>query len=335
MRGQQNIKALERERQAVVDYMAMSDADERVEALEKVKSERVLGRQIDAWDVHTNRDRWWVLTSPMNLYSQKQFPSLEVAISFHVGLMARVMERSDRTSRPEQAARFTRAWRTWEGAANALDEADEAEEFQSIGMRCRESLLAFVREAASAAPVAAKQPKAGDFVGWSELLANTIASGDSAERRRGYLKAIAKSTWELVSWLTHSASETRSDAHFALEATEHALGTWSLAILRHEVGVPERCPNCSSYRLTSCSHPIGKGAVKHFTVCDVCDWESDPEHKHTRERRPGRKRRPRKPTTPCVFVDVPLRGEPPPSPISIYTPRRPRRANKSAARSRR
>lgn len=305
---------MDRERQQIVDYMAMTAADERLEGLEKVKSERVLGRPIDAWDVHTDRDRWWVLTSPTNLYNQKQFPSLEVAISFHVGLTARVMERSDRTARPEQAARFTRAWRTWERAANALDEADEVEEFQTIGMRCRESLLAFVREASSVALTDVPRPKAADFVGWSELLANTIASGDSAERRRGYLKAIAKSTWELVSWLTHSASATRSDAYFALEATEHALGTWSLAILRHEVGVPERCPKCSSYRLTSCSHPIGKGAVKHFTVCDVCDWESDPEHRHSREPRPVRKRRPPKPTTPCVFVDVPLRGEPPPVP---------------------
>ncbi len=314
MRGQQKRAVLERERQAVVDYMAMSDADERVEALEKVKSERVLGRQIDAWDVHTDRDRWWVLTSPMNLYSQKQFPSLEVAISFHVGLMARVMERSDRTARPEQATRFTRAWRTWEAAANALDEADEVEEFQAIGMRCRESLLAFVREAAPIATAEVAQPKAADFVGWSELLANSIAPGDSAERRRGYLKAIAKSTWELVNWLTHSASATRSDAYFTLTATEHALGTWSLTILRHEVGVPERCPNCSSYRLTSCSRPIGKGAVKHFTRCDVCDWESDPEHRHSREARAVPKRRSRKLTTPCVFVDVPLRGEAPPSP---------------------
>lgn len=316
MADRNNRAARERERQEVVDYMAMNAPEERVEGLEKVKSERVLGRRIDAWEIHTDQDRWWILTAPMNLYSQKKFLSLDAAITFHVGLVARMMENSDKTARPEQAVRFSRAWRTWEGAASAFDEADEVEEFQAIGMRCREALLAFVREASSVARAESVRPKAADLVGWSELLANTIAAGDLAERRRGYLKAIAKSTWGLVNWLTHSGSATRSDAHLALEATQHTLSTWSLAILRHEVGVPERCPKCSSYRLTSCSHPIGKGAVKHFTACDVCDWESDPEHRHSPEAGPVPKRRPRKPTTPCVTVDVPLRGAPPPSPTT-------------------
>ncbi|MEK7188105.1 MAG: hypothetical protein AAB691_04655 [Patescibacteria group bacterium] len=182
-------------------------------------------------------------------------------------------------------------------------------------MRCRESLLAFVREVAKVAHIDGTPPKAADFVGWSDVLANTIAPSDGAERRRGYLKAIAKSTWELVNWLTHSSSATRYDAHFCIEATEHALRTWSLAILRHEVGVPERCPNCSSYRLTSCSHPIGKGVVQHFTSCDVCDWQSDPEHRRAHGgKEESHHRRKRKPTTPCVFVDVPLVGNPPPPP---------------------
>lgn len=318
MRRRQHSKVVERERQAIVDYMAMSAAGERVESLEKLKSERVLGRRIDAWDVHTDHDRWWVLTAPINLYLQRQFPSLEVAISFHAGLAARMMERDNRTPRPEHAARFSRAWHTWERAGDALDEADEVEEFQAIGMRCRESLLAFVREVVGVALVEGTPPKASDFIGWSELLANTIASGDSAERRRGYLKAIAKSTWELVNWLTHSTSATRSDAHFGFEATQHALGTWSLAVLRHETGVPERCPKCRSYRLTSCSHPVGKGAVQNFTACDVCEWQSDPEHQPAHVgRAASRPRRRRKPSTPCVFVEVPLKGDPPPAPTKL------------------
>jgi hypothetical protein len=34
------------------------------------------------------------------------------------------------------------------------------------------------------------------------FLGDTIAGGSSAERKRGYLKSVAKSTWELVNWLT-------------------------------------------------------------------------------------------------------------------------------------
>ena len=34
-----------------------------------VLAETILGHRHDVWDVHTNRDRWWVITNPTNLYS--------------------------------------------------------------------------------------------------------------------------------------------------------------------------------------------------------------------------------------------------------------------------
>jgi hypothetical protein len=310
----------DRERQYIVDYLASQAPDEVVEHLEKVKSERVLGRWIDAWDVHTNKDRWWVITAPTNLYLQSQFPSLEIALSFHVGLMARVSEQQDRTARPEQAARFAKAWRAWEQAGEALAEADEAEEFQAVGMRCRQSLLAFVKEAASLAPVSVKAlPKAGDFVGWSDLLADTIAPGSSAERRRGYLKSIAKSTWELVNWLTHAGTASQFDAHFSYMATEHALSSWSVALMRFEFGVPDRCPKCASYKLVTYSRPDKSGHVRHFTTCDACGWKS---RAHGRVETvpaspPKLVRRPKKVIGPCVVVEVPLRGPEPPKPSLV------------------
>jgi len=58
--------------------------------LEKVASERIFGRQHDVWDVHTDKERWWVVTGPTNLYSQTLMPSLDYTLSFHIGLMARV-----------------------------------------------------------------------------------------------------------------------------------------------------------------------------------------------------------------------------------------------------
>ena len=41
---------------------------------------------------------------------------MDVALSFHVGLTTRVMERSERVAPDEQAERFTKAWRKWEQA---------------------------------------------------------------------------------------------------------------------------------------------------------------------------------------------------------------------------
>ena len=228
------------------------------------------------------------------------------------------MERDERTARPEQAARFAKAWRTWEQAGEALGEANEAEEFQAVGMRCRESLLAFVHEAAPVARLedGSTLPKASDFNGWSELLANTIAAGSSADRRRSYLKATAKSTWELVSWLTHAASATSYDAHFAHVAAGHVLSVWSLAVMRFELGVPERCPKCTSYQLATYTRPLGDGQLEHFTVCHSCSWKSKPHIRLAEDDQ--------LPTDdhaassedlgPCVFVDVPLRGQAPPKP---------------------
>src|SRR6266567_2442928 len=86
------IDRAEHEEKAVREYIEL-EADETVTFLEKVKSERVFGRKLDAWNVHTDQNQWWVITDPTNLYSQKDFPSLDYTITFHVGLAARMASR--------------------------------------------------------------------------------------------------------------------------------------------------------------------------------------------------------------------------------------------------
>lgn len=114
--------------------------------------------------------------------------SLDYTLSFHIGLMARVMAK-DRTSFANRDL-FAAAWRKWEQAAVASDQADEPEEYQAVGLRCREALLAFVKEAASPEliPSGATAPKSGDFQAWAELLINQWVSGSSAKELRSYLK---------------------------------------------------------------------------------------------------------------------------------------------------
>src|SRR6266699_2529645 len=58
-------------KRAIKDYVELEAHNEKVEHAEKVKSEHLFDRDFDCWDVHTNRDRYWVITSPTNLYSQK------------------------------------------------------------------------------------------------------------------------------------------------------------------------------------------------------------------------------------------------------------------------
>jgi hypothetical protein len=117
-------------------------------------------------------------------------------------------------------------------------------------------------------------PKAADFDQWSELIADAIASGSSAERIRGYLKAISKSTWQLVNWLTHSSNAVRLDASLALDATENTLDAFSTALIRFESGIPEKCPHCGSYRLASVYRPELEIDPPYVTVCESCDWHS-------------------------------------------------------------
>jgi hypothetical protein len=62
-------------KRAVSDYVEIQ-AREKVQHAERVMTEHVLGHDHDCWDVHTNKDRYWVITSPTNLYSQHYFPSL-------------------------------------------------------------------------------------------------------------------------------------------------------------------------------------------------------------------------------------------------------------------
>ena len=170
----------EHERATIEGYMASQARDEKVIHLEKVTSERVMGRDRDVWDVHTDQGRWWVITGPTNLYSQAQFPSMDVALSFHVGVTLRVEERDRHHAEvDDHVDRFAEAWRKLEQAAEALNTADEAEEFQAVGMHCRESLIAFMHTASEVVtlPPGVARAKAADVKGWADILGNAISPG--------------------------------------------------------------------------------------------------------------------------------------------------------------
>jgi hypothetical protein len=264
------------ETDAIKSYVEWQSPNEKVTYVEKMLSERIFDRKMDAYDVHTDGERYWIITQPTNLYSQRLFPSLDHTISFHVGVTARMMATRRSTATDQQQDRLAAAWRRWTQAAESLDAADEAEEFQAVGMRCRECLIAMVRAIAQPGmvPTGAEQPKAAAFIPWSEIIADAIASGGSASEVRGYLKTMARSAWQLVSWLTHAANAARYDAEIALDAVQNTLAAFGIAVIRYERGTPDRCPQCTSYRLRSIHVPEMDLDPPYVIQCEVCGWNA-------------------------------------------------------------
>jgi hypothetical protein len=255
-----------------VEWQSQRDGDKVVHA-ERVTTEYALGRKFDAWDVRTTQGRWWVITSPTNLYSQELFPSLDYTISFHVGVTARMMSmRRSGVERVEELM-LASAWRKWEQAGEALDEAEESEDFQAVGMRCRESLIVMVRKLAATVPAGIDSPKRSDVVGWCGRLSEHIAHGGSAEFVRGYLKATSKAGWQLVQWVTHTSDATKADAIMALDVTQHILAAFSTAMFRKIHGIPDRCGSCGSYKVGLRQHPAHDEAV---LGCQACGWIAAP-----------------------------------------------------------
>ncbi len=231
-----------RSKRAIADYVDVQ-AREKVLHAEKVKSEHVVGNDYDCWDVHTNKDRYWVITSPTNLYSHHYFPSLDYTLSFHIGVSARIMALQRGAPSLSHKSRFIPAWRRWEQAAESYDTAEEAEDFQAVGMKCRVSLIQFFRSLAKA---------------------DMVPDGE--------LKAIAKSAWQLANWLTHATDSTRFDAALVLDATRTVIEAFGTAVIRHESGSPVRCPECGSYSIEVEFDP---DLLPHPYVseCTSCGWQ--------------------------------------------------------------
>ena len=271
--------APDHEERHIRNYMESQGPDDEIHHLEKVATQHILGRKYAIWDVHTGDGRWWVITTPTNLYSQEAFESMDFALTFHIGLTARVMAKNEPPGSAEERDRLAGPLRRWQQAADALEQADEAEEFQAVGMRCRECLLALIREIArdDMVPEGEEKPQLSNFLKWSEYSATALAGGGSAARIRAYLKAIAKTTWELVNWLTHATNATLADGRIAVDATQNVIAAYGMALVRYERGEPDRCPACSSYRLTSDYRPELGGESPYITLCEACGWESMPD----------------------------------------------------------
>lgn len=274
------LTATDEETEAVVSYMEWQAPDLTVEFVQKVYSESVLDHRHDVWDVHTDKDRWWVITNPTNLYSQEQFPNMDYAVTFHVGLCIRIPRSETPSLGSFPIEPFTACIRGLREASDALAHAEEVADYQAIGVRCREALLAFTSTGQTVVPWTSggEAPKQADFKAWVDHTCAVILAGDAQKERRQLFKQSLTSAWTFVNWLTHTKSSRWHDAEAAVSVTENAVTLCLSSVIQHVRGVPSACPECGSHRLTPlrATNPRDPDEEWERPSCTKCDWMGAP-----------------------------------------------------------
>jgi hypothetical protein len=273
------LKASERERADIIAYMAQA-RDERVKLAQKVQTERLNSVVHHVWDVHTTKARWWVITSPTNLYSQKAFPNLDLALTFHVGLCLRT-PRQDRTKLKDRWAEpFIACARALDDASEALSLAEEVEDFQAVGMRLREALVSLMKTAQGLvdSEISLPHPKGSDVPAWGDAIGALLFPGERNEKRRGLAKRSVAEAWTFTNWLTHTHSAGPDDAEAPMAVTGLVLDFFSTALIRRVRGVPESCPDCGSPKLSPqrANDPDEPESLYERPACDRCSWRGTP-----------------------------------------------------------
>ncbi len=273
------LPATSQEKDSVQEYFLSQSRDAKITFLQKVYSEAIVGHLHDVWDVHANDRRWWVITNPMNLYSQNQFPNLDLAVTFHVGLCLRIPRTQEQRKLDNNVAPFQSMAVKLAELSDALREAQNVADYQAIGMRSREALLAFVGAAQDIAEwTNDPAPRRADFRGWTELICNKTLAGANQKERRVLIKSLLGDAWAFANWLTHAQSATWHDAEAAYATTENAVGLATSLVLRYIRSVPEECPSCGSPHLfpQAGRRSDQPDVMWERPVCDDCGWTGLP-----------------------------------------------------------
>jgi len=244
------LPATQEEIDRVTEYFKGQAPNLEITFVQKVYSEAVIGHRHDVWDIHTNKDRWWVITNPTNLYSQEQFPNLDLAVTFHMGLCLRIPRTDKQRTFDRRLLAFGDVFLSLSNASDVLAECRNVADYQAMGMRCREVLLGFIGAAQDAVEWTENPPKRADFRAWTEIICNTALPGDTHKERRGLIKSLLEGAWTFTNWLTHAKSATWHDAEAAVMTVDQAVGLAASLVIRHSRQVPEQCPECGSSHLS-------------------------------------------------------------------------------------
>jgi hypothetical protein len=272
------LAATQEEIDRVIEYFQWQAPDLEITFVQKVYSEAVLGHRHDVWDIHTNKDRWWVITNPTNLYSQEQFPNLDLAVTFHMGLCLRIPRTERQGTFDRRLLAFGDVFLGLSNASDALAQCHNIADYQAMGMRCREVLLSFIGAAQDIHSWAEDPPKRADFRAWTEIICNTALPGDTHKERRHLMKSLMEGAWTFTNWLTHAKAATWHDAEMAITAVDHVVGLAASLVIRHSREVPEECPKCGSPHLSpeEGRHTGMPELLWERPVCADCGWTGKP-----------------------------------------------------------
>ena len=262
--------------QDIINYVeGQCRGEEAVQHVEKIKTEIILGDKYDVWDVTTDKNRWWVIGRFTNLYLQRDFPSLDFTLSFHVGLMMRIRSRQRPSDEPTP---FDEVFRRQEQAHARLDEAVEVEDLQAVGMVLRECLLSLLAAARRRIeiPAEVERPQDANFMAWSALLIGLLLPGGSNKELRSYLKGAAESTCQLVNWLTHARNATKTAATITTHAADLLVGHFIQLVDFDRLDHTEQCPTCKSRDVRQHFDPAIAPDGDYYLTCGACDWSSHP-----------------------------------------------------------
>jgi hypothetical protein len=303
------IPATDGEIESVKEYMAGQAPDLTVEFLQKVYVENVVNHRHAVWDVHTNKDRWWVITNPTNLYSQEQFPNMDYALTFHVGLCIRIPRTEKQKLSDLPIEPFAECYRLLSAAQDSLLQASDISDYQGIGVECREVLLAFVDAAQTVVPWTSteEQPQRANFKAWVDHICGVVLTGHTHENRRHLFKTLLEAAWKFDNWLTHAKGSHIRDVEAAVETTANAMTLCISAVIQHLRGVPDECPACGSQHLSPerGTHTSMPDVIWERPTCDECGWAGEPVEIKEVPEEPELERKP--PEGDCIVPQVPLR----------------------------
>lgn len=289
--------------------MASQAPDVTVELIQKISTENVGTVQHAIWDVHTNTDRWWVITNPMNLYSQQQFPNVDYALTFHIGLSIRIPRSEKQKLKDIPIEPFAACYRTLQASYDALGHAGGVADYQTLGVRCREALLSFVDAAQTVLPWESTEdkPHRANFKAWVDHICARTLAGSTHENRRSLFKTLLDAAWKFANWLTHAKGSHLRDAEAAVQVTESATMLCISAVIQHLRGVPDACPVCGSHRLSPERglHTSIPNVLWERPTCDECGWTGKPIEVRPIPEEPETERA--RPDGDCVIAQPPLR----------------------------
>lgn len=132
------LPATDEEREHVTSYyLSQSPEGTKVLFLQKVYSETVINHRHDVWDVHASDGRWWVITNPTNLYSQDQFPNMDLAVSLHMRICLHIPRSEKQKGSGRHLLPFADIFAQLSDTADALGQAKNLADYQGISEDAR------------------------------------------------------------------------------------------------------------------------------------------------------------------------------------------------------